>query len=69
MTDIKEVLRRNPKAAAELEGAKDVLATLHQLREVGVAKGDMLRPFGRQSVADLKSRGPIRARFKLTFRA
>ena len=69
MSEIEEVLKRNQKAVDELQTAKDMLATLNELREAGIARGDSLRPFGRQFVVGLKGRGQVRANLKLTFRA
>lgn len=69
MSDMEEVLRKNPKAAKELEldAVKDVIDALQELRRVGVAKGDTLRPldYGRQSLSALKAQQSIRG-LKLT---
>lgn len=67
MTDIEEVLRKNPKAAKELEAVKDVIDALQELRRAGVAKGDTLRPHkhGKQSLNALKAQANVR-NLKLT---
>jgi hypothetical protein len=55
MADIEEILRLNPKAAAETDSIRLAIEALNKLREAGLAGKEALLPFGRrQSINDLK---------------
>lgn len=55
MTSLEKLVKDNPKAEQELKGMTDVLQTLQELRQSGVARGSDLKPYqGRQSLKDLK---------------
>lgn len=62
---MEEVLRKNPKAAKELEAVKDVIEALQELRRAGVAKGDTLRPHGKRSLSTLKEQAVRSSKTKL----
>lgn len=56
MADLEEILRKNPMAAAGVEGARDAVDAVRKLRAAGVAGGPKITvPIGgRKSFEDLK---------------
>ena len=54
MDDIDELLKRNPRAAADYQGVQDALAILAVLREAGIAKGDQTTLLNRDAIVGLR---------------
>lgn len=64
---IEEAMRKNPKAAQQLEEIKDIFGTLKELREAGIARGSNLCPFrSSQSLRELDVSSSARGRLKLS---
>ena len=63
MDDIDDLLKRNPKAAADYKGVQQALEVLARLRDAGIAKGDQNTPLGRGTIIGLRpSRRGLRTR-------
>jgi hypothetical protein len=73
MTNWEDVVRQNPKAAAELTemlgSMKDTIEALRALREAGIVRSEPFRPMpaGRQSLEDIKPRRPSVFSFKVAY--
>lgn len=66
MDDIDDLLKRNPRAAADYRGVQDALAILAVLREAGIAKGDQNTLLDRDAIIGLRPSRRMRMRLRST---